>query len=251
MPDYPSLLTGIEIACEKAARIAMNSKSSATRELKPDGSIVTSADKEAEDSIRLAIVAMGSEAAIWGEERGYEPPNDHGQWLIDPIDGTSNYSFGQPLWGVTAALYNEGHIQIGCISIPELDWTFTALRGGGAFLNGIGLQNVRQGSIEAHELVGYGDVKMSGLPPHLGKVRHIGAFVVEAGIFLTGGYRVILTNGVRLYDAAAGILMAREVGAEVRELDGKPFDESEWTSPTRCRRFGFFPPNSDWPFQSQ
>ena len=82
-----------------------------------------------------------------------------------------------------------------------------------------------------------------------GKVRHVGAFVVEAGMFATGGLRVLLTNGVRLYDAAAGIVIARELGAEIREMDGSDWDETEWTKPDRCRTFGFFPPGSGWPFE--
>ncbi len=251
MTDYLRLLAGLESACAKAARLALEAKPNIKRELKPDGSIVTSADREAENLIRGEIRAMGSRAAIWGEEHGYEPPNEHGLWMIDPIDGTSNYAFGQPLWGVTAALFHEDKIQIGCICVPELGWTFTATLGGGAFLNGSRIKPLRTGELLPHELVGYGDVRMSGVPPHPGKPRHIGAFVVEASLFLNGGYRVLITNGVRLYDAAAGILMAREVGAEVRELDGTPFNETEWTQPKRCRKFGFFPPDSGWPFQSQ
>ena len=58
-------------------------------------------------------------------------------------------------------------------------------------------------------------------------------------------------HGVRFYDAAAGIVMAREIGAEVREMDGSQWRDDEWTRDVRCRTFGFFPPQSEWPFQSQ
>lgn len=251
MPDLPSLLAGLESACVQAAQLALKEKLRAERSIKPDGSIVTTMDLAAEDLIRQQIKAMGSRAAVWGEEHGYEAPNEHGLWLIDPIDGTSNYAFGQPLWGVTLAYFFDGKIRAGCICVPELGWTFSSYEGGGVSLNGSPMKPVSCGRLQPHELVGYGNFEMDGIPPHPGKPRHVGSFVVEAGLFLTGGLRVLLTNGVRLYDAAAGILMARELGAEVREIGGQAFDESLWTIPAKCPRFGFFPKDSAWPFQSQ
>lgn len=220
-------------------------------EVKPDGSIVTEVDRAVEQDLRETIARVTPGAAVWGEEFGYEPPNENGFWMLDPIDGTSNFTFGQPLWGVTASFFYEGAIQIGVIRLPDLDWTLTAQVGRGAHLDGVRLPDLPPGEIRPIDLVGQGDETAAARHNYPGKVRHLGAFVVEAAFFLTGRLRALVTDKVCLYDAAAGIVMAREVGADVRALDGSEWHESLWTNPGRCQPFGFFPPGSGWPFQSQ
>lgn len=251
MPDYAALLGDIETACRKGAEKALQMRPTMRTETKKDGSIVTEADRALESDIRAVLAKIDPGTPVWGEEQGYEPPSERGLWMIDPVDGTSNFAFGQPLWGVTAAYFHDKKIRLGVIVVPELGWTFTAVDGQGAFLNGIRLPNIRPGTIEPYELVGLGNLDLPGFNKLPGKPRHIGAFVVEAGIFLRGGMRALVTNGVRMYDAAAGIVMAREIGAEVRELDGSQWQDEKWTRDVRCRTFGFFPPDSNWPFQSQ
>ena len=248
MPDLSALLVEVEAMCREAGEIALRCRESLQTELKPDGSIVTNADRDVEEFLRGEIGRATPGAAIWGEEMGYEAPNEKGLWMIDPVDGTSNFTYGQPLWGTTVGFYQDGALQLGCINVPELNWSLAGLKGGGATMNGEAMAPIAAGKIEAHHLVGYGSVKMATARRYPGKVRHVGAFVVEAGMFVTGGLRALIANGVRLYDAAAGIVIARELGAEIREMDGSEWDEREWTKPERCRTFGFFPADSGWPF---
>ena len=248
MPDHSALLDEVEAMCREAGGIALRCRESLQTELKPDGSIVTNADREVEEFLRREIGRAMPGAAVWGEEMGYEAPNEKGLWVIDPVDGTSNFTYGQPLWGTTVGYFQDGALQLGCINCPELGWSLAGRKGGGATLNGEAMDPVRPGKIERFDLVGYGSIQMAAERRYPGKVRHVGAFVVEAGMFVTGGLRALLTNGVRLYDAAAGIVIARELGAEIREMDGSEWDETEWTRPERCRTFGFFPPDSGWKF---
>lgn len=250
VPDLAALTADLERACQAGAKKALDMRATNAVEVKKDGSIVTAADRALERDLRELFARITPDTPVWGEEEGYEPPNEHGLWMVDPVDGTSNYAYGQPLWGTTAALFHQGKVRLGVIVIPELGWSLTGIDGQGAYCNGVRLTNARPGKIEPHELVGVGnlDHDHDGYP---GKLRHLGSFVVEAGIFLRGGMRALITNGVRFYDAAAGIVMAREVGAEIREMDGSQWRDDEWTRDVRCRTFGFFPPQSEWPFQSQ
>lgn len=249
VPDDPSLQKELEELCKRAGELAIKCREELQSELKEDGSIVTNADRAVEEFIRNELAVLSPGTPIWGEEMGYEPPNEKGLWLIDPIDGTSNFCYGLPFWGVTVSHVLNGKIETGCINAPELGWSLAAQRGAGAFMNGERMPDIEPGIIESHNLVGYGDVRMPLKQKLPGKIRHVGAFVVEAVMFHTGGLRALITNGVRLYDAAAGILIAREIGAEVKELDGSEWEEAEWLQPTRCRRFGFFPKDSNWPFE--
>jgi myo-inositol-1(or 4)-monophosphatase len=251
VPDYAELLGQITEACHAAGHKAQGMRPGLKWETKPDGSIVTEADRAVERDLRDVITQITPGAAVWGEEFGYDEPNDEGFWMLDPIDGTSNFTFGQPLWGVTAAYMHQEAIQFGVIRIPDLDWTLTGMRGHGAHLNGSLLHPLEPGPIRPIDLVGQGDETAAAKHGYPGKVRHIGAFVFETALFLQGGLRALVTDKVCLYDAAAGIVMAREVGAEVRALDGGIWDENPWARPGRCAPFGFFPPGSGWPFQSQ
>ncbi len=252
VPDYAALLEDVQAACEQGARTALQLRERMAREIKPDGSIVTEADRAVEHDIRAVLDRIAPNVPVWGEEHGYQPPTEAGLWMIDPVDGTSNFAFGQPLWGVTASFFHQGRIRLGVIVAPQLGWSLSAVEGQGAFLNGVRLPDVKPGPIQPFELVGHGNLDVPIKRSYPGKPRHIGSFVVEAAIYLQGGMRALVTNGVRLYDAGAGIVMAREIGADLRNLDGTEFDESQWTRDVKCAPFGFFPPDSEWPFaQSQ
>lgn len=213
-------------------------------ELKPDGSLVTPTDREIEVILREKLAPIAPGATVWGEEYGYEPPADAGFWLIDPIDGTSNFVHRVPLWGITAAFYQGGRMTAGVISLPSLGQRMWASEGEGAYLNGERMPQIRPGKIEEFELIGhneFGAVRERTWP---GRSRHLGSFVSEFALFAQGAFRAMTSTRVRLYDAAAGILIAREIGAEIKHWDGRDFDESEWVEPKRVQPFVFMPPNS-------
>lgn len=217
-------------------------------QLKPDGSIVTAADKEIEAGLRHDLAELLPGVSIWGEEDGYEPPSEHGLWVIDPIDGTTNYAFGLPLWGCTVSLIQQGQLSLGVIVLPELGQTIAAVKDGGARMNGKPLQPIEPGKIESYELVGCGDDNAWSHLTMPGKQRYLGSFVAEAAFVCTGQMRAMLCCKAMLFDAAAGILAARELGAEIRHIDGSDFDESCWLTPVTCTPFAIAPAGSleDW-----
>ena len=219
-----------------------------TAEVKPDGSIVTNVDREVEIFLRKELLDMTPGAGFWGEEFGLEPPTTHGFWAVDPIDGTTNYSHGLPIWGVTAAYMVDGVAEVGAFVLPELDEMFLARRGCGATMNGEPIAPVRAGDIGPKELMAHGDGKMRWLGRVPGKPRHVGSFVVEAGYTALQRFRAMTTGNVCLYDSAAGVLVCREAGCDIRELDGKVWDEAEWQTGDRCRPFYIGPAGSQMPF---
>jgi histidinol-phosphatase len=101
---------------------------------KPDLSPVSEADRRAEEVIREAIHASGRGEGVLGEEFG----DDGGdvRWIVDPIDGTTNFVRGVPVWATLLALEREGVVELGLVSAPALGRRWWALRGGGAFAGG-------------------------------------------------------------------------------------------------------------------
>jgi len=127
--------------CQKAGEIAMKYWPTGDRQLKiehkSDGSEVTQADRECEHMLREEIAKIYPNDGFLGEEEG-ESPAHSGQrrWIIDPIDGTFNYSKGLPIFATLLALEISGEIVMGVVHAPAMQETLWAEKGGGAFKNG-------------------------------------------------------------------------------------------------------------------
>lgn len=240
MPEAPPLAE-LTQAVQRAASLAVELRDRFTLDKKPDGSLVTSADRAVEQSLRAELGALVPDAGFWGEEEGFEADTEAGLWLVDPIDGTSNYVFGQPLWGVSVGFYLGGSVRSGAVCIPGLKATLTS-DGVSAWVNGTRLERVRPGAIEPHELVGLNDTARRTFPELPGKRRDIGAFVVEAAWVATGRLRAMANARCSLYDMAGSLPALRAVGLEIVEQDGSDFDESEWIRPGLLSPFIVRPP---------
>ena len=209
----------------EAGTLAQSERGRLARELKPDGSIVTNGDRTVETMLRERLPALVPGTTVWGEEFGFADAGSGGRWLVDPIDGTSNYAYGSPLWGVSIALEVGGRLALGAVALPDLGETYLAEDGGGAFVDGNPLPPVEPGPIRPEHLTSYNEhvaARLSGVP---GKQRLSGAFVIDGTFAVRGRYRALVAMREKLYDVAACVVMAREVGMDVRYIDGSPFEE--------------------------
>lgn len=209
----------IELA-RASGEIALTIRADLQTTQKPDGSLVTLADKQIESMLRQVLPALVPGTSVWGEEEGFGTIGSAGIWLVDPIDGTSNFVFGGPLWGVSIALLVGEEMVLGVIYLPDLDRMYAAASGHGATCNGKPMPHVRPGKIESSELVSYSDHSLlshgASLP---GKMRYLGAWVAESAWFVEGWCRGVISWRTSLYDIAASIVIAKEVGADVRYAD--------------------------------
>ena len=103
-------------------------------ETKPDLTPVSEADRAAEEAIRAHVTASGRGEAVFGEEFGDD--GGDAKWIVDPIDGTTNYVRGVPVWATLLALEREGSVELGLVSAPALGRRWWAARGQGAFAEG-------------------------------------------------------------------------------------------------------------------
>lgn len=237
--DFASLLQPLCELVFQASEIALDERPKMKRALKPDGSVVTSADVAIEEFLRPKLAELKPGSTIWGEELGHAFDEGNGVWLIDPIDGTTNYSFGSPLWGISVAFAHSGELELGAVMLPDLNEIYLVARGMGATVNGEPLPSIPEGEIRQEELVGACDhvtaiIRRDLIP---GKLRCSGAFVVEGAFVACQRMRGLIGIREKLYDVAPCILMANELGAEVRYADGSPlivadhFDDQKFGKP--------------------
>lgn len=225
-----ALLASLGELVTEAGGLAQQIRSAGiAREIKKDGSLVTPADKQVEIFLRSKLPQLVPGSNVWGEEFGIEPEGENGLWLVDPVDGTTNFAFGGPLWGVSVALVKGDRLLLAAIALPDLGELHLAQENGGAFLNGVPLPKIPEGPIQPYEIVSYDErivIEANGnrLP---GKMRCSGAFVIDGTFTTTQRFRGLIGLNERLYDVAACVLMAQELGGDVRYADGSPFDIEE------------------------
>ncbi len=224
MSPYSILLEPLICLGHECGEMARVERANLVTELKPDGSIVTSADRKVEKYLREELPNLVRCTNVWGEEFGFEPEGEEGLWLVDPIDGTSNYAFGSPLWGVSIALIVQGQIQLGCIALPDLNELYISGFGLGSFLNGEPMIPIPSGKIEEHELVCFNESAAAAISvPMPWKRRDFGSFVVSGAFVATQRLRGLIGKNEKLYDCAAAMLICSELSADIRYANGSPF----------------------------
>lgn len=230
----------------QAGELAIATKRHMRAELKADGSWVTDADKGVEAFFREKLPQLLPGSSVWGEEEGYTEPGPNGLWALDPIDGTSNYRFGSPQWGISLGLVQGNAVVLGAIYLPDQDKLYAGGPGLGVTLNGTPLDPLKPGVIHPEELVSYGDLTLTKYNGQLpGKMRYQGAFVADSAMVLEGVYRAMLSDKAALYDAAASFAMAIELGADVRYADGSNVDIVELLNVRPFPKpIGILPPES-------
>ncbi len=223
MGEWAALLPEIERVAREAGSLAQRERSRLEIDLKPDGSVVTNADLRVEEYLRKELPKAVPGTNVWGEEFGHSEEGQGGLWAVDPVDGTTNFAFGSPLWGVTVALIFQAEAVAGCVCLPDLGEVYAASVGCGASGNGEPLAPIAPGPIKPHNLFSCSETVLSSSPGVRwpGKWRCAGSFVVDAMFVATQRYRGMAGMREKLYDAAASIVINRELGADIRYADGR------------------------------
>jgi len=192
--------------------------------------VVTQMDRAAERLIRERIGAARPQDAFLGEEDGASEGSSGIRWVVDPIDGTVNYLYDLPDWAVSIAAERDGEPVVGVIEVPRRGWTFTAVKGGGAFRNG---EQVRCGTgvplAQALIATGFGYAPerravqaevLAGVLPHVRDIRRNGACAIDLCMVAAGLVDGYYERGVQHWDIAAGRLIVAEAGGVVGGLRG-------------------------------
>jgi len=198
--------------------------------------LVTEADLASERFIIERIRNYYPRHAILAEESG---PSDAGErrsdyvWIVDPLDGTTNYAHGYPVFAVSIALEHQGEILLGVVYDPMRDELFAAERGAGATLNG---RRIRVSDVEdlnkAMLCTGFPyDVRERGeFVRHFRNfimtaqaVRRDGSAALDLAYVASGRFDGFWEEGLNPWDVAAGALLVEEAGGRVTDYQGRPF----------------------------
>jgi myo-inositol-1(or 4)-monophosphatase len=195
--------------------------------------LVTRADVESErlvvGRLRKAFPAHAIEAEE--EVRDARGSADGPRWFLDPLDGTVNFVHRIPFFAVSLALYDGGRPEVAVVHAPLLRETFSALRGGGAFLNGERLRVTDTGALsEALLATGFPYVRgdrerdnranFDALLPEVRGMRRMGSAAIDLAYTAAGRFDGYWELGLAPHDVAAGALLVREAGGLVSDADG-------------------------------
>jgi myo-inositol-1(or 4)-monophosphatase len=200
-----------------------------------ESSVVTQYDVDSETMLRDFVQQNFPGHSFLGEEGGNDRRDPAHYWILDPIDGTSNFVDGIPFWGPSLAYWRDGVPQLGVLYFPALDRLFTAVRGAGAWLDGTPL---RTPPVSAYSMRGcVGLDSRSHLRQTLRlrtRVRILGSAIANLCWTATGGFQASYTRA-KLWDVAAGALLLQESGASVETEPALDlFDPSTYASGTEA-----------------
>lgn len=204
------------------------------RHVKHDGSIVTQADLALQERLRVALERDFPGIGFLSEEMSAQEHErlvaaGRALWCLDPLDGTSNFAAGVPVFAVSLALLSEGRAELGIVYDPLRDECFTAARQRGAGLNGERLGRDIDIPSALGRCIAVVDFKRLAQPlaarlvthPPYASQRNFGASCLEWCWLADGRFHLYLHGGQKLWDYAAGHLILTEAGGLACTLEGE------------------------------
>jgi myo-inositol-1(or 4)-monophosphatase len=200
--------------------------------LKGPRNFVTAADRRAEEIVREELAKARPDYGFLGEEGGAHAGADNShRWIVDPLDGTTNFLHGIPHFAVSIALERSGVVVAALTYNPANEELFVAERGKGAFLNDrrirVAARKQLADAVVACGLphFGRGDLALArreifAAQQHFGGLRRFGAATLDLAWVAAGRFDAFWESNLSPWDMAAGMLLVREAGGFVSDLDG-------------------------------
>lgn len=230
-----ALLQQLEvIVCQLAQREIMQRFNQVGFRLKTDGSLVTEADLAMQKAIVDELQRHWPEYELLGEEmtpqqqQALLDSNTTGLWVLDPLDGTSNFASGIPIFSVSLALIQQGKVMLGLIYDPVRNECFSAIRGQGAWLNQEPIK-LPDTSVSLQHCIAQVDLKrlpktlaarLAGEHPFASQ-RNFGSGALDWCWLAAGRSQLYVHGGQKFWDYAAGHLILQEAGGYAVSFDGE------------------------------
>jgi myo-inositol-1(or 4)-monophosphatase len=195
------------------------------------GDLVTAADRAAEALIVKRLQAAFPGASILGEEGGAREGTSDERWIVDPLDGTTNFAHGYPLYCVSIAYERAGHVVAAAIYAPVLDELYAAESGGGTTCNGKPVRVTDTFAVaDALVCTGFMPARYDRNGEYFARlsrvaqaVRRDGSAALDLAFVACGRFDAFWEFDLSAWDVAAGALLVREAGGRVTAIDGGHF----------------------------
>jgi myo-inositol-1(or 4)-monophosphatase len=238
--DPVFLATATEIVLRAGAIQAERRESGFSVAKKGEIDLVTEVDLECEKMCRAVIAERFPDHDVLAEEMGGSAPGaprSRYRWVFDPLDGTTNYAHGLPIFCASLGLEIDGRVDVAAVFDPSRQELFTAERGEGAYLNG------RQLSVSSTDTL-IDSLLVTGFPYDMHKqsgdlielfgrfmgraraVRRLGSAALDLCYVAAGRFESFWEQHLKPWDVAAGSLIVEEAGGRITGMDGAPFDAS-------------------------
>jgi myo-inositol-1(or 4)-monophosphatase len=234
--DYQEYQEFAERVALLAGRLLNGAYGQVVAREKGPGDLVTDADLESQKLVAEELKRAYPEHTLLAEEEGARAdPARAWRWIVDPLDGTINFAHGFGFWSVSIALEHAGELVVGVVHNPLSGDIYSAAKGRGATLNGqpmhaSGCEKLGASLIatalptDIRESV---DLQMAYLREFsIGthSVRRTGSSALNLAIVAAGGFDVCYATYMNPWDAAAGVVLVREAGGIVSDLEGGPYE---------------------------
>lgn len=199
--------------------------------------LVSEADVESEKVITKILNTDFPQIAVLGEEGSFLENDERlkpDQWVVDPLDGTTNYIHGFHVWCISIGLQVNNELVLGLVDVPVMDKTYTAVKGRGAFVNGQPMK-VRTAVTVRESLLATGFFPdntdalrrqlriFSDLVFEARGIRRAGAAAYDLCLVAEGVFDAFWEANLKPWDAAAGVVLVREAGGVVQTYDGEDY----------------------------
>ena len=237
MTQISTFLAVCEFAARSAGRSIQDLVGKTSVQVKGPADFVTEADFAAQEVVKKTVLGAFPQHSLLGEEDllpGNTPSTTEYRWIVDPLDGTTNFVHGIPHYAVSLALEHKGRILVGTVYDPSHDNCFTAAEGGGAFLDGRPIRTSKVTKL-CDAIAG------TGFPANLQPdspdllvfnkslfrcqgVRRTGSAALNLCDVAAGRFDVLWGLSTKIWDVAAGVLLIREAGGVVTSPEGGEVD---------------------------
>ncbi|WP_435021744.1 inositol monophosphatase family protein [Tundrisphaera sp. TA3] len=237
-------LEAIKGLAAEAAALARSRSDQVTPEEKANESYVTDLDKALERLIRERLGTMFPDDRLTGEEYAASGGTGPRRWSIDPIDGTGNLVHGLPLWAVSIGLIDDGEPVLGVIAIPPLNELFWAIKGGGAWKDGVRLRIQDADTFHSQDNLCVGTNALRTVDPRTlpGRLRDLGSACCEQTFVACGRLAACTFLGEQAHDVAAGAVIVSEAGGRFATIDGEHLTPAQFVARTPVARPTFIAP---------
>jgi myo-inositol-1(or 4)-monophosphatase len=202
-----------------------------TQEKGTRGDLVTLADKASEKAIVERLRAEFPASSILGEEGTSVPGTSGERWILDPLDGTTNFAHGYPLFCVSIGFERDGEMVCGVIYAPALGELYACERGAGARCNEREISVSRTGRLgDSLVCTGFKPARYERNGENFARLSHVaqgvrrdGSAALDLAFVAAGRFDGFWELDLHPWDVAAGMLLVREAGGRVSAIDGGPF----------------------------